>query len=114
MKSIVKTNYKFAAAPIVLLPITTANEFKIITYLSNIAYVTDNSTVSVSLTHICKALRISKQTLITNLNSLITLNLISRVSGNGNTSNAYTINFDYINELESKQTLDMSTEEAII
>ena len=114
MKSIEKTNYKFAAAPIVLLPITTANEFKIITYLSNIAYITDNITVSVSLTHICKALRISKQTLITNLNSLITLNLISRVSGNGNgnTNNSYTINFDYIkfdyiNEFGDEQTIDL-------
>ena len=114
MKTTKKINLEFAAAPVALLPITTANEFKIITYLSSIAYFTDNSTVSVSLTHICKALRISKQTLITNLNSLITLNLISKVSGKGNTSNAYTINFDYINELERKQTLDMSTEEAII
>ena len=114
MKSIVKTNYKFAAAPVALLPITNGNEFKIITYLSSIAYFTDNSTVSVSLKHICKDLYISKQTLITSLNSLITLNIISIVKGNGNTSNAYTINFDYINELDSKQTLDMSTEESII
>ena len=114
MKSIEKTNYKFAAAPVALIPITNGNEFKIITYLSSIAYFTDNSTVSVSLKHICKDLHISKQKLITSLNSLITLNIISIVKGNGNNNNAYTINFDYINELERKQTLDMSTEEAII
>ena len=107
-----ETNYKFAT--VALFPITTANEFKIITYLSNIGYITDNSTVSVSLKHICKALHISKQTLITSLNSLITLNLISKVSGKGNTSNAYTINFDYINQLESKQTLYIPIEENML
>lgn len=114
MKTIKKINFDFDEVPIVLFSITNGNEFKIITYLNDQVRLNNNSTVNVSLTHICKALHISKQTLITSLNNLIKLNLISRVSGNGNNSNAYTINFDYINELDSKQTLEIPIEEAIL
>ena len=114
MKSIKKTNYKFAAAPVVLLPLISGNEYKIIIVLINIANITNNNTVSVSYSYLMKALNISKQTLITSINNLIKLNLISRISGNITTNNSYIINFDYIIELDSKQTLEIPIEETII
>ena len=115
MKSIKKTNYKFATAPISLFPITTANEFKLITYLINVANITNNSTVSVSYSYLTKAINVNSHNTIKKIiDSLITLNLISRKSGNITTNNSYTINFDYINELDSKQTIEIPTEESII
>ena len=114
MKTTKKINYKFAAAPIVLLPLISGNEYKIIIELINIANITNNNTVSVSYSYLMKALNISKQTLITSINNLIKLNLISRISGNITTNNSYIINFDYIIELDSKQTIEIPIEEAII
>ena len=115
MKSIKKTNYKFATAPVALFPITTANEFKLITYLINVANINNNSTVSVSYSYLTKAINInSHHTIKKIIDSLITLNLLSRKSGNITTNNSYTINFDYINELDSKQTIEIPIEEAII
>ena len=108
-------NYKFAAAPIVLLPITTTTEFKIVVCLINLANMTNNSTVSVSYSYIMKACKITCHKIIKkNIDNLIKLNLISRISGNVSTNNSYTINFDYIIELDSKQTLEIPIEEAII
>ena len=108
-------NYKFATAPIALFPITTANEFKIITYLIYVADSTNNSTVNVSYSSLMKEINVnSHHTIKKIIDNLITLNLISRVSGNVTTNNSYTINFDYINELDSKQTLEIPIEEAII
>ena len=106
-----ETNYKFAT--VALFPITTANEFKIITYLIYVAYSTNNSTVSVSYSQLMKALNITCHKIIKkNIDSLITLGLLSRISGNVTTNNSYTINFDYINELNSK-TIDIPIEEQI-
>ena len=115
METTKKINYKFATAPVALFPITTANEFKLITYLINVANINNNSTVSVSYSYLTKAINInSHHTIKKIIDSLITLNLLSRKSGNITTNNAYTINFDYINELDSKQTIDIPIEEAII
>ena len=115
METIKKINYKFAAAPVVLFDITTANEFRLIIYLINIANMTNNSTVSVSYSYIMKACKITcNKTIKRAIDSLITLNLISRKSGNITTNNSYTINFEYIIELDSKQTIDIPIEEAII
>ena len=106
-------NYKFATAPIALFPITTANEFKIITYLIYVADSTNNSTVNVSYSSLMKEINVnSHHTIKKIIDNLITLNLISRVSGNVTTNNSYTINFDYINELNSK-TIDIPIEEQI-
>ena len=115
METTKKINYKFATAPVALFPITTANEFKLITYLINVANINNNSTVSVSYSYLTKAINInSHHTIKKIIDSLITLNLLSRKSGNITTNNSYTINFDYINELDSKQTIDIPIEEAII
>ena len=106
-----ETNYKFATVD--LFPITTANEFKIITYLIYIANSTNNNTVSVSYSQLMKDCNITCHKIIKkNIDSLITLNLLSRKSGNVTTNNSYTINFDYINELNSK-TIDIPIEEQI-
>ena len=113
MKITKKINYKFAAAPIVLLPLLSGNEYKIIIELINIANITNNSTVSVSYSYLTKAINInSHHTIKKIIDSLITLNLLSRKSGNITTNNSYTINFDYINELNSK-TIDIPIEEQI-
>ena len=115
METTKKINYKFATAPVALFPITTANEFKLITYLINVANINNNSTVSVSYSYLTKAINVNSHNTIKKIiDNLITLNLLSRKSGNITTNNAYTINFDYINELDSKQTLEIPTEEAII
>ena len=115
MKITKKINYKFAAAPVVLFDITTATEFKIVVYLINLANKTNNSTVSVSYSYIMKDCKITcNKTIKRAIDNLIKLNLISRISGNITTNNSYTINFDYINELDSKQTLEIPIEEAII
>lgn len=115
METTKKINYKFAAAPVVLFHITTGNEFKIITYLINQVNLTNNSTVSVSYSYLMKACNINcNKTIKRVIDNLIKLNLISRVSGNINTNNSYTINFDYINKLDSEKTIDIPTEEAII
>ena len=106
-----ETNYKFAT--VALFPITTANEFKIITYLIYVAYSTNNSTVNASYSSLMKAINInSHHTIKKAIDNLIKLNLISKVSGNVITNNSYTINFDYINELNSK-TIDIPIEEQI-
>ena len=115
METTKKINYKFATAPVALFPITTANEFKLITYLINVANINNNSTVSVSYSYLTKAINVNSHNTIKKIiDNLITLNLLSRKSGNITTNNAYTINFDYINELDSKQTLEIPIEEAII
>ena len=115
METTKKINYKFATAPVALFPITTANEFKLITYLINVANINNNSTVSVSYSYLTKAINInSHHTIKRAIDNLIKLGLISRVSGNGNgnTNNSYTINFDYIkfdyiNEFGDEQTIDL-------
>ena len=117
MKTTKKINSEFATAPatVDLFSITNGNEFKIINYLINLVNSTNNNTVSVSYSQLMKDCNIiCNKTIKRAIDSLITLGLLSRISGNITTNNAYTINFDYINQLESKQTLDMSTEEAII
>lgn len=96
-----KINYKFATAPVALFSHLSGNEFKLITYLINQSNLCNNITINVSLTYICRAINISKQTLITSLNNLITLGLITRVSGNITTNNSYTINYNKIIELEN-------------
>ena len=54
-----KINYKFATAPVALFSITSGNEFKIITYLINVAYITNNSTVIVSYSYLSQACNIN-------------------------------------------------------
>ena len=97
-----KINYKFATAPVALFSITTANEFKLITYLINQINLTNNSTVSVSYSYLSQACNITCHKIIKkNIDNLITLGLITRVSGNVSTNNSYTINYNKIIELEN-------------
>lgn len=97
-----KINFKFATAPVALFTITTANEFKLITYLINLANITNNSTVSVSYSYLSQACNIvCHKTIKKNIDSLITLGLITRVSGNITTNNSYVINYARILELEA-------------
>ena len=97
-----KITFKFATAPVALFSITTANEFKLISYLINIANITNNNIVSVSYSYLIKACNInSHHTLKKIIDNLISLGLLSRISGNVSTNNSYTINFDKIIELEN-------------
>lgn len=97
-----KITFKFAAAPVALFSITNSNEFKLITYLVNTSNITNNSTVSVSYSYLSKACNITCNKVIKRaIDSLITLGLISRISGNITTNNSYTINYARILELEN-------------
>ncbi len=115
MKSTKKINSEFATAPatVDLFSITNGNEFKIINYLINLVNSTNNNTVSVSYSQLMKDCNIiCNKTIKRAIDNLIKLGLISKVSGNGNTNNSYTINFDYIkfdyiNEFGDEQTIDL-------
>ena len=113
MKTTKKINSEFDEIPIALFSLLSSNEFKLINYLINVANSTNNSTVSVSYSQLMKDCNITcNKTIKRTIDSLITLNLLSRKSGNVTTNNSYTINFDYINELNSK-TIDIPIEEQI-
>ena len=97
-----KITFKFAAAPVALFSVTTANEFKLISYLINLSNLTNNNIVSVSYSYLSEACNIlCHKTIKKNIDSLITLGLITRVSGNITTNNSYTINYTRILELEN-------------
>lgn len=97
-----KINYKFATAPVALFSVTTANEFKLISYLINLSNLTNNNIVSVSYSYLVQACNITCHKIIKkNIDNLITLGLLSRISGNITTNNSYIINYNKIIELEN-------------